>query len=93
MSNPTYTTSDLRHACFLLARGFPFLGADSGDGRVKFSFACSTQDAGLYFSPDDAVSARQLFSAWHSLRTLIDDARAGPNKNRSRDNAAFPSHQ
>jgi hypothetical protein len=39
------------------------------------------------------VSARQLFSAWHSLRTLIDDARTGPNKNRSRDNAAFPSRQ
>ncbi len=93
MSNPTYITSDLRNACFLLARGHPFLGADSGKGRVKFIFACSTQDAGLYFSSDDTVSARQLFSAWHSLRTLIDDARAGPNKNRSMNNASFPSHQ
>ncbi|MGH7409164.1 MAG: hypothetical protein ACREKF_14300, partial [Candidatus Methylomirabilales bacterium] len=81
---PAFSTSDLRHAVFLLARGFPFLGADNGTGRVRFHFQCSPQEAGTYFGPDDRVSARQLFSAWTSLRTLIDEHRNDASQNRSR---------
>jgi len=87
---PTFATSDLRHAAFLLARGFQFLGPDTGNGRVKFSFACSQEEASTYFTPEDTVSCRHLFAAWHSLRTLIDDVRNGassPNKNRNDSHA------
>lgn len=87
---PPFCTSDLRHAVFLLARGFPFLGAEDGDGRVRFYFQCSPQEAGTYFGPDDRVSARQLFSAWTSLRTLIDEHRSGGSQNRSRTANAHP---
>lgn len=72
---PTFVTPDIRHASFLLARGFPLLGAEDGIGRLRFAFACSAEEAATYFGQDDSVSARLLFQAWRHLRNLIDDHR------------------
>lgn len=83
-TEPAFTTTDVRHAAFLLARGHELIGSDDGTGRLRFSFACSQRDAGAYFSPDDTVSARQLFTAWRHLRNLIDDARNGGSTPRTR---------
>ncbi len=79
-----FDTSDIRHGSFLLAREFPFLGADTDNGRVRFRFGCSAADAAAYFQADDLVSARKLFAAWHSLRTIIDDYRTGRSSNTNR---------
>lgn len=74
-SRSPFTTSDLRHATYLLAKGHPFLGADTDNGRVKFAFACSPEEARVYFTPADEVSCGRLFSAWKALRTIIDEHR------------------
>lgn len=93
-TGPAFTTTDVRHAAFLLARGYELLGHDDGTGRLRFSFACSPRDAGAYFSPDDRVSARQLFTAWRHLRNLIDDYRNGGSRTRSRtDDTHRPARQ
>lgn len=86
-SRSPFSTSDLRHACFLLAKGFSFLGADTDNGRVKFSFGCSPEEARVYFTPADEVSCGRLFSAWKSLRSIIDEHRGNRSPNKSMDKA------
>jgi hypothetical protein len=76
MSSPRFETSDLRHAVFLLAKGFPLTDTSCSKGRVAFVFACSPEDARPYLGGDDRVSARALFAAWQTLRTLCDQAKS-----------------
>jgi len=87
-TEPTFVTPDIRHASFLIAKGFKFLGAEDGTGRLRCSFGCSPEEAGTYFGQNDSVSARLLFQAWRDLRDLIDDHRGGGSAgNRSRADA------
>jgi len=71
----TYSTTDLQLASFLLARGSVLLESSRENNRSKFTLQASPDAALAYFRGDDTVSARTLFSAWRSLRTLIEEQR------------------
>ena len=71
----TYSTTDLELAAFLLARGSAILESSREQHKSRFTLQASTEEALAYFHGDDGVSARALFSAWRSLRTLIEEQR------------------
>ncbi len=71
----TYTTTDLELAAFLLARGSALLASSREQHKTQFTLRASPDEAMAYFHGDDTVSARALFSAWRSLRTLIEEQR------------------
>lgn len=90
---PTFETPDIRHGCFVMARGARFLGAEDGTGRLCFRFECSPEEAAAYFG-DDTVSARALFQAWKHLRDVIDSYRGGSTSmNRSRAPDGRPAYR
>ncbi len=71
----TYSTTDLELAAFLIAQGFALLDSFRENNKTRFSLRASQADALAYFHGEDTVSARALFSAWRSLRTLIEEQR------------------
>ena len=71
----TYSTTDLELAAFLLARGSSLLDSSREQNKSRFTFQATPEDALAYFQGQDTVSARALFSAWRSLRTLIEEQR------------------
>ncbi len=73
----TYTTTDLELAAFLLARGSALLDSSRENNKTRFTLDACYDDALAYFRGEDSVSARALFSAWRSLRTLIEEQRRG----------------
>ena len=73
----TYSTTDLELAAFLLARGSSLLASSRENNKSRFTLQASPHDALGYFQGQDTVSARALFSAWRSLRTLIEEQRRG----------------
>ncbi len=86
-----FTTADLRHSAFLLARGFSLVDVDRSNGRLRFVINCSPEEAEKYFGPDDRVSCRLLFAAWKRLRDLIDEQRTDsvPITNRSQSRHVY----
>ncbi len=68
----TYQTSDLELASFLLAKGAHLLDTSRQDNKSRFTLQVSPDEAMAYFRGEDSVSARALFSAWRSLRTIIE---------------------
>ena len=70
-----YITSDLELAAFLLARGSALLDSVREQNKTRFTLQASPEEALAYFRGEDTVSAKALFSAWRSLRTLIEDQR------------------
>ncbi len=74
-SGETYSTTDLELAAFLLARGSALLDSSREENKSRFTLRASHDDALAYFRGEDTVSARALFSAWRSLRTLIEEQR------------------
>ncbi len=73
----SYCTTDLELAAFLRARGSALLDSFRENNKTRFSLRASPADAMAYFHGQDTVSARALFSAWRSLRTLIEEQRRG----------------
>lgn len=73
----TYSTTDLELASFLLAKGSALLESSRENNKSRFTFQVSSDEALAYFHGQDTVSARALFSAWRSLRTLIEEQRRG----------------
>ena len=72
-----YSTTDLELAAFLLARGSALLESSRENNKSRFTLQASPGEALAYFHGQDSVSARALFSAWRSLRTLIEEQRRG----------------
>jgi len=70
-----YSTTDLDLAAFLLARGSSLLDSSRENNKSLFTLQASPEEAMAYFQGEDSVSARALFSAWRSLRTLIEEQR------------------
>jgi len=71
----TYSTTDLELASYLLAKGSALLESSRELNKTRFTLQASSDQAMRYFHGEDTVSARALFSAWRSLRTLIEEQR------------------
>ncbi len=64
--------SDLQLASYLLASGHPLIRTEGTRPRCIFIFANVPEDVVFqYYSGKDAISARQLFSAYRDLRGLV----------------------
>jgi len=71
----TYSTTDLELAAFLIARGSALLDTSRENNKSRFILEASQEEARAFFCGADTVSAKALFSAWRSLRTLIEEQR------------------
>jgi hypothetical protein len=71
----SYKTAELELASFLKARGHRLLGAKMTGRFVTFEFESNAaEDADNYFTGAE-TSARELFEAHRSLRSLIQQVR------------------
>src|SRR4051794_26537199 len=75
MSNTQYKTTELDLASFLRAQGHKLLRAQLKNRLVEFYFSASAENAVEEYFAGAQLSARELFAAHRSLRTLIQQAR------------------
>jgi hypothetical protein len=75
MTNETYTTNELELASFLKAQGHRLLGAELRGKLVEFYFPASAESAIQDYFAGASLSARELFEAHRSFRTLIQQVK------------------